>query len=311
MSIDLHIHSDASDGAYSPIQILEMACEARLEAIAITDHDTVDGVHRALACGIPEKIRFLTGIEISAAPPRGFPCGGSFHLLGYGFRPDDPELKRTLLVLQEARRNRNPRIIDRLNRMGIDLTVEELSAPCDAESQIGRPHIARRLVDRGFAASIDDAFDRYLGKGQPAFVDKHRIPCEEAIRMIREAGGVPVLAHPGLLKLPNAADIADIVGALAAQGLQGIEIEYPEHTVAQKEVYRELARRYDLLMTGGSDFHGEIKPEIRLGTGYGDLAVPFRFYEEIVRRRHRNPAPLTGSPLSGGDKDPLTASSHP
>lgn len=290
MNIDLHIHSDASDGSYSPVRILEMAQAARLGAVAITDHDTVDGMHSALAHGIPAGIRFLTGIEISAAPPEAFPLGGSFHLLGYGFRPDDPDLTRTLSVLQEARRNRNPRIIARLNELGIDLTVEDLKARFDADAQLGRPHIARLMVDRGVADSIDDAFDRYLGKGRPAFVDKYRIPCADAVAAIRAAGGVAVMAHPGLLSLPDGVGVPDIVEVLVGQGLGGIETEYPEHAPAQRKAYRDLAHRYGLLMTGGSDFHGSVKPEIRLGTGYGDLAVPFSYYEAMVRRLDRGPA---------------------
>jgi predicted metal-dependent phosphoesterase TrpH len=300
VNIDLHIHSDASDGTHTPPDILEMARQAGLAAISITDHDTVAGVQQALAHGIPKTIRFLTGIEISAAPPEGFSLGGSFHLLGYGFRPNDSDLNRTLTVLQEARRSRYPRIIDRLNEMGIRLSVEDVSHRFDAQSQIGRPHIARLLVDRGVADSIDDAFDRFLGKGQPAFVDKRRIPCREAIVMIRNAGGVAALAHPSLLTLPETVDIADVVGELASQGLQGIEVEYPGHAPAQKNAYRALARRHGLLMTGGSDFHGNVKPEIRMGTGRGDLAVPFRFYEEIVRRiRRRPPEP---PPCAAGER---------
>ena len=302
MKIDLHIHSDASDGACAPGRLLEMARDARLGAAAITDHDTVDGVRAALARGIPAPLRFLTGIEISAAPPEAFPLGGSFHLLGYGFRPDDPELNRTLAVLQEARRNRNPRIIARLNRLGIDLALDDLANRFNADAQLGRPHIAQLMVDRGAAVSIDDAFDRYLGKGRPAFVDKYRIPCADAIRMIQNAGGVAVLAHPGLLSLLKGIGVPDIVEALVGQGLQGIETEYPEHAPAQRKAYRDLARRYDLLMTGGSDFHGDVKPDIRIGTGGGDLAVPFHYYEKIVQRLDRGPSkPASPSPQDGAE----------
>lgn len=286
-----------------------MAGRAGLGAIAITDHDTVEGVHRALAHGIPATLRFLTGIEISAAPPEGVSLGGSFHLLGYGFRPDDPALTRTLSVLQEARRSRNPRIIDQLNRLGIDVSAEELAAHFPSESLMGRPHIARLLVDRGIALSIDDAFDRYLGKGCPAFVDKFRIPCHQAIAMIRDAGGIAVLAHPGLLKLPGTVDTEEIVEVLVAQGLQGIEIEYPDHTPSQKERYRALARRHGLLVTGGSDFHGEVKPEIRLGTGRGNLAVDYRCYEAIVRHLSggqgaADAAPRYDAPSSSAPRHP-------
>jgi hypothetical protein len=283
VTIDLHIHSDASDGTVSPIEILRMADRDRLAAVAITDHDTVEGVHRALAHGIPPSVGFLTGIEVSAAPPEGIPLGGSLHILGYGFRPDDPPLNRMLSTLREARRNRNPGIMAQLDRLGIGLTMDDLTERFRDDAQIGRPHIARLLVEHGVAASIDDAFDRYLGKGCPAFVDKYRIPCHRAIGIIRDAGGIAVLAHPGLLKLPETAHVQDIVEALVAQGLQGIEIEYPGHTPSQKERYRALARRHGLLETGGSDFHGEVKPEIRIGTGRGDLAVPYRCYEQILR----------------------------
>ncbi len=287
-----------------------MACAAGLEAIAITDHDTVDGVHAALGHGIPPTLRFLTGIEISAAPPAGFPFGSSFHLLGYGFRADDPDLNRTLTVLQDARRNRYPRIIDRLNRLGIHLNVTDLAHRFRTESQIGRPHIARLLVERGHAASIDDAFDRYLGKGRPAFADKYRISCEEAIRMIRTAGGITVLAHPGLLTLPEGVEIAEIVASLVDQGLQGIETEYPDHRPDQREQYRDLARRHGLVMTGGSDFHGNVKPGVRMGTGSGDLSVPFRFYEAILGVLAKSPG-RTARPSRGDDMSPPSPPSPP
>ena len=254
-----------------------------LEAIAITDHDSVEGVKIALRRGIPTSLKFLTGVEISAAPPASIHPTGSFHILGYGIDPEDPDLNAALQVLQEARENRNPAIIEALNRLGIDLTLAEV-VEAVGECQLGRPHIARVLVKKGAAASIDDAFDRLLGRGKPAYVEKYRIGCREALKYIRNAGGVPVLAHPGLLDFEKHTGLADAVATLADMGLMGLEVFYPQHSRGFTDACRRLARHHGLLVTGGTDFHGALNPEIRMGVGRGDLNVPFALYEALIQR---------------------------
>ena len=281
VSIDLHIHTTASDGTYTPAQVVSHAHRLKLKAIAITDHDTVAGSKEALLCGIPPSLGFLTGVEISATPPSFYPGSGSFHLLGYSIRLDDPKLNRTLEKLQQARKNRNPAIINRLNELGISITLDEVRREA-GEGQLGRPHIAQLMVKKRAVASIDEAFDRFLGTGKPAYVDKQRVECFKAIEIILAAGGVPVLAHPGLLDYKTDNQLDELIGELKKAGIQGVEVYYSGHTPDQTRLYAELAKRHDLLMTGGSDFHGTIQPDIEMGSGRGDLIVPYELFEKLI-----------------------------
>ncbi len=283
MSIDLHIHSTASDGTLTPREIVAHARKLGLAAIAITDHDTVDGVHQILRNGIPSDIQFLSGVELSTSPPPGFSCRGSLHLLGYGFRPDDPELARELQKLQDARRNRNPEIIAKLQALGIAITVDELDTP-DGQRQTGRPHIAMLLVEKGIVTSFDEAFDRFLGNDGPAYVDKYRIDCRRAIHIIRQAGGIPVLAHPALIHPTRNWSLDSLIATLKSRGLQGLEVYYPEHSEAETRRFQALARHHDLLMTGGTDFHGALKPNVELGRAQGGFSVPFDLYAQLAAR---------------------------
>jgi predicted metal-dependent phosphoesterase TrpH len=282
-SIDLHIHSRASDGTLSPAEIIALATSLNLGAISITDHDSIAGSREALLCGIPDSLGFLTGVEISAEPPPSYPGAGSIHILGYGFRLDDPELNRSLEKLQDSRRGRNPEIIARLNKLGIAIRIEEVEREA-ADGQPGRPHIAKLLIQKGAAKSMDDAFDRYLGNGRPAYVDKFRIEFSQAIELINAAGGIPVLAHPCLLELERAEQLEDLLQEMMSMGLKGLEVYYPLNTPQQTRQYSDLAARHRLLMTGGTDFHGDIQPEIQLGSGKGDFHVPFGLYEKLIER---------------------------
>jgi predicted metal-dependent phosphoesterase TrpH len=281
VSIDLHIHTTASDGTFTPEQVISHAHQLKLKAIAITDHDTVAGSKEALRSGIPPSLGFLTGVEISSTPPPFYPGSGSFHLLGYSIRLDDPQLNRTLEKLQQARKNRNPAIINRLNELGISITLDEVRKEA-GEGQLGRPHIAQLMVKKGVAASIDEAFDQFLGTGKPAYVDKQRVECFKAIEIITDAGGIPVLAHPSLLNCKNENQIDELIGKLKKAGIEGVEVYYSGHTPDQTRLYAELAQRHDLLMTGGSDFHGAIQPEIEMGSGQGDLIVPYELFEKLI-----------------------------
>jgi predicted metal-dependent phosphoesterase TrpH len=235
-----------------------------------------------LHSGIPPSLGFLTGVEISSTPPPFFPGSGSFHLLGYSIRLDDPKLNQTLEKLQRARKNRNPEIIKRLNELGISIALDEVLKEV-GEGQLGRPHIAQLMVKKKVVASIDEAFDQLLGTGKPAYVDKKRVECFKAIEIIRDAGGVPVLAHPGLLDCKNENQIDELIGNLKKAGIQGVEVYYSGHTPDQTRLYAELAKRHNLLMTGGSDFHGAIQPEIEMGSGHGDLIVPFELFEKLIQ----------------------------
>jgi predicted metal-dependent phosphoesterase TrpH len=254
-----------------------------LGAIAITDHDSLAGSREALLAGIPPALGFLTGVEISAEPPPSYPGAGSIHILGYALRLDDPHLNQSLERLQQARINRNPQIIRKLNRIGIAIRQEDVEKEAGG-GQPGRPHIARAMVSHGAVGSIDEAFDKYLGNGKPAYVDKFRIECSQAIELINAAGGIPVLAHPCLLELEDEAHLAEMLREMISMGLKGIEVYFSEHTAEQTRRYAELARQFGLLSTGGTDFHGEIQPQIRMGTGRGDLLVPYSLYEKLIQR---------------------------
>jgi predicted metal-dependent phosphoesterase TrpH len=280
--IDLHIHTTASDGTLTPEEVIFHADRLKLKAIAITDHDTVAGSKEALRCGIPHSLGFLTGVEISAAPPPFYPGSGSFHLLGYSIRLDDTELNQSLAKLRQARKNRNPTIISRLNDLGIPLTLDDVCKEA-GPGQLGRPHIAQALVKKGVITTIDEAFDKFLGTGKPAYVDKYRIECIQAINNILGAGGIPVLAHPGLLDRIRNDQFDQLFAALKDMGIQGVEVYYSEHTPEQTRLFAELAQRHGLFMTGGTDFHGAIQPDIEMGSGAGNLFVPYELYEKLIR----------------------------
>ncbi|MEJ5360080.1 MAG: PHP domain-containing protein [Desulfobacterales bacterium] len=280
-AVDLHIHSTASDGTLTPAEIIERATALGLGAISITDHDCLDGCREALACGIPGGLGFLTGVEISADRPAGLPGEGSLHILGYRIRIDDPALNEAFVALQAARGDRNPRIVERLRALGIPIALAEVEAEADG-GHPGRPHIARVLVRKGIVATIDEAFARYLGNGRPAYIGKERIATDRAIDLIRSAGGVAVLAHPGLLAIEEEGRLEALLGELKSMGLAGLEVFFPDHDPVQTERFARLAARFDLLMTGGTDFHGEIQPEVEMGSGRGNLFVPYELYERIL-----------------------------
>ncbi len=283
LRIDLHVHSTASDGTLTPSEILKLALELNLGAVAITDHDTIDGSKEAQRAGIPSSLKFLTGVEISASPPSFVNCSGSFHILGYAIKLDDPELNSILRVLQKARRNRNPKIIERLNGLGFDFSMDDVIKEVGVE-QLGRPHIARYMVKKRFVNSIDEAFDQYLAHGKPAYEDKYRIVCDQAIEVISGAGGIPVLAHPYLLHIQKRNELVKLIGVLKDMGLQGIEVFYPEHPREETTFYAEIAKQNGLLITGGTDFHGALTPEIQMGIGKGDFNVSYTLYEQLVSK---------------------------
>ena len=279
--IDLHVHSTASDGTLTPSEILAIAVRLGLKAIAITDHDTLAGSAAAISRGIPSAIQFLTGIEISAAAPPGFQFDGSIHLLGYGFDLGNARLASLLDVLKTAREDRNPKIISRLNALGMDLHADEV-APFVGSGVAGRPHIAQLMVKKGLADSIDDAFDRFLGKNRPGYVGKYRVPMADAIGAINDAGGIAALAHPYLNNLKGEEGFEPFLQALISMGLGGIEAIYPDHPETATAEYCRLARKYNLVITGGTDFHGEVTPGIQLGIGGGSFHVPYSIYETLV-----------------------------
>ncbi len=282
MNIDLHIHSTASDGSMTPGEIVELARGLGLKAIAITDHDTVDGVRSVLNDVRPDGLPVVSGVEISSIPPHPYVSKGSFHILGYGMRLDDPALTKALDRVKQARIERNPKIIRCLNEAGFDISLDEVAREAGGDV-IGRPHMARVLFRKGFVESIKDAFDRYLANGKPAYVEKYKMPCDEAIDVLRKAGGIPVLAHPVSLGM-DIETLSGLMDRMIEMGLMGLEAYYSGHTREWTDQYLRLASDKNLLVTGGSDFHGSFKADIALGSGKGDLCVPLAVYENVMNR---------------------------
>ena len=278
--IDLHIHSNASDGSCTPSEIIEMSEKMGLKAIAITDHDTIDGSRAALEAGIPPSIDFVTGVEISTGVPSFCQASSSIHMLGYFIHLDNENLNKTLNDLQKARRDRTPQIIQKLNNLGVDITEDDIMKLV-GDRLPGRPHIADILLNKGVIQTFQEAFDRFLGKGKPAYVEKYRLDPETAIKTILQAGGLPVLAHPYLLKLKTVDALEDLVVYLKDIGLMGIEVIYPEHDLHWMQIYSKMAEKYDLIVTGGTDFHGTYKPGIKLGIGTGEFQVSYSVYEKM------------------------------
>jgi len=281
--IDLHIHSTASDGSLTPAEIIDTASESGITALSLTDHDTIDGVKQILARGVQNGPAFLTGVEISCSLPPGCKGEDSLHILGYGFDAHNRRLNHTLEQLKQARADRNPKIIQKLNDLGYDIRLEEVER-LSTSGQTGRPHIARVMVEKQIADSFGHAFDEFLAKGRPAYVDKFRLSCNEAVHAVHEAGGVAVLAHPGLIEPERKETVETLINELASLGLDGIEVYYPEHSENQVEHLEGIAERLDLLVTGGTDFHGSFKQGVCMGTGYGDLHVPDALFDRLKCR---------------------------
>lgn len=272
--IDLHLHTTHSDGSFSTGEVMAFAKQAGLTALAITDHDIVDGIPEATAIGKELGIEVVPGVEISSR------LGESeLHILGYFLNWTDALLAQRLSTLRDSRHLRNPKIVQRLNELGIPITYEEVRALAGTES-VGRPHIARLLMEKQVVTSAKEAFDRYLANGRPAFVDRELPEPAEAVRWIREAGGVPVLAHPTWVRT-SAEGLRILVRELKAAGLGGIEVHYSTHTPSQTTEYLDLARQCDLLVTGGSDFHGVTKPDIEVGIGRGQLKVSQKLLDPL------------------------------
>lgn len=248
---DLHTHTQASDGMNEPSENVRRAFEKGLFAVAITDHDTVSGVQEAMEAGVQYGIRVIPGVEISTMAE-----GKDIHILGYYVDTNNSEFLNRLSDLRNTRNKRNEKIIDKLQKLGIDITMEEvilgLARELKPDESIGRPHIADTLVRKGFATDMRDAFDRYLAQGAPAYAPQPRISPQEACNWIREAGGTAVLAHPGLY-----GDDELVSAILEDAQLSGIEVFHSDHDLEDERRYQKLAEEFNLIVTAGSDYHGE------------------------------------------------------
>jgi len=278
-NIDLHLHTTASDGVMTPSEIVNYAKSRGLQAIAITDHDTIEGVEEALSEGRRAGLEVIPGIEISAEH-----SPGSMHLLGFFIDIHDPILRERLGYLQRARAERNPRMVDKLNKLGVSITFEEV-LKASGGGQVGRPHFAQVLIEKGYVRSFQEAFNRFLRKGAPAYVEKMRFSAEESIHFINDASGVAVLAHPKTLQLNDRFELENLILRLVQEGLRGIEAYYPEHFAFEVELYKTLAERHGLLVTGGTDYHGIEKNGLDIGVGRGDMNLPYSILENLRTAR--------------------------
>jgi len=267
--VDLHIHSTASDGRLSPEEIVRKAVELGLKVIALTDHDTVDGIPPALeaAKAYPE-LRFIPGVEISTDL-----ADGEAHVLGYFIDYTSRELESTLERFRNSREGRARGMVTKLGALGLDIDwerVEEIAG----EGSIGRPHIARAMLEKGYITTFEEAFDKYIGHGGPAYVGREKMTPEEAVRLILRSGGIPVLAHPFTVPEPE-----DMARKLKAAGLVGIEAYYKDNTEEQTGAMLDLAERYGLIATGGTDYHGiGSSGEVMLG----GVEVPLEAAERLI-----------------------------
>ncbi len=261
------------------------AARAGLAAVAVTDHDVTFGAAEAVAHGDELGVEVVPGVEVSAEWKPG-----QMHIVGLWIDPGDPELTEWLDAILGGRNARNTRIVARLRELGVDIELAEVEAVA-GDGAVGRPHIAQVLVAKGAVGSRQEAFDRYLAKGAPAYFDRLRATPEEAIAHLHAAGGLAVLAHPHYCGARDAGQLSEWVGTLADAGLDGIEVRYSTFTAADRRVAEQLARRYDLLPSGGSDFHGAAKPDIALGSGRGDLEVPAAWLESLRAARTAAPPP--------------------
>lgn len=250
---DLHCHSTASDGTYSPEDLVKLAAEIGLSALSITDHDTVDAYQRAIPIAKQLNLPLLSGIEFSTVL-----LGKSVHLLGYGFQIDHPSISSLCSKHKQRRTERNSQILENLKNLGLPVDLHH------GESSIGRPHIAQAMVEKGYVNSVQDAFKKYLGEGKPAYAKGESITVQETIDALHEASGIAVIAHPHLI------DDNYLVKHLIGHNFDGIECYYAKFAAEQDKRWLEIAERKKWLITGGSDFHGSIKPAIPLGASWVD-----------------------------------------
>lgn len=281
--IDLHVHTTASDGTMTPEEVVFHAAAQGLKAIAITDHDTVAGIPEALEAGIRAGIEVVPGVELSVKYP------GEMHILGYYIDCQNPILDRGLDLLSLYRSERNPQMVRKLQNLGCQISMEEVTNEASG-GIIGRPHYAAIMVRKGFVRDFADAFELYLGVGKPAYVEKDKLTPGQGIEMIVAAGGIPVLAHPKYLQLSDNIGLDNLVQELKQHGLGGIEVFYSENTPDETERYFSLAIDHGLAVTGGTDFHGSIKPELKIGKGKGNLEVRYNFLERLkeIKKRVKN-----------------------
>lgn len=276
-TIDLHTHSTFSDGTFTPSQLVKYAEEKGLKAFALTDHDTTEGIKEAKS--IETNVEVISGVEISTRYDKK-----EIHIVGLYVNENDADLNKQLKYYREKRVTRNFEILEKLNSLGVNITIDDVKESCTGDV-ISRAHIAKALVSKGFVGSYTEAFDRYLGDNKCAYVPRETLNYEESMELITKAGGVPVLAHPLLYKMSDT-NLENMMVKLRQKGLKAVEVYYSTHSNSDTQHVMAMANRVGLIYSGGSDFHGATKPKIDMGTGMGKLAVPYEILEKIRGERN-------------------------
>ena len=273
MRADLHIHTTASDGIFPPEAIVAMAKESALDVIAVTDHDTTSGIDAAKKAAAKMQITFVPGVEISA--------GGDLeiHVLGYGINPEAPVLKELFSSMQKERIRRAHTMLQRLALLGYPLDPDAVFE--NAQGSVGRPHIARAMVEKGYVSSVQEAFQRFLGSGKPAFVSREKLDTAHVIRILTQAGGIPVLAHPTLLHMPQE-QLYPLLTCWKDAGLAGLEVYHPSQR-SDFDSWLRLAKRFDFLITGGSDYHAPDRPDGPMGGTADDWKTAAHDVQHLLR----------------------------
>lgn len=278
--IDLHTHSTASDGTYTPAELAKLAKTIGLSAIALTDHDTIDGLAEFQTAGTALGIETISGIEFAALYPNYH--RPEIHIVGLGFDETHPLLLERMKEIKESRHLRNQKMCEKLSSIGLHLTLEEVAANAGGEI-ITRAHFANVLLEKGYIKRKEDAFSRYISPGLPGYAEREFLSPALCIQTIKDAGGVAILAHPTLYKL-DLAQLEELCKELISYGLDGIECQYATYSPAETKAITALAKKLSLLPSGGSDFHGKNKPDIHLGSGRNNLEVPYTFWEMLKTR---------------------------
>ena len=286
--IDLHTHTSASDGTDSPEELVALAASAGLDAVAVTDHDTVSGLHEAVTAGKRHGIAVVRGCELAVASPYG-----EVHILGLWLPEDPARLASALEGIRAARDDRNREMVEMFRRAGFAVTYPELLAVAAGES-VGRPHMARLLVQKGVCASTREAFAKYLGDGKGMYVPRVLPSPKEGLALLLAEGATTVLAHPMLIKAPLP-ELEILVGKLAAMGLDAVEAYYSEHDATATRRAKKLAERFGLGLSGGSDYHGAVRPDVTLGTVWNGNRIPVDVLDALLERRARQGLPLYGA----------------
>lgn len=279
--IELHVHTTASDGAYNPGKIVELAWEKGVRILAITDHDTTSGWEEAAGKTLQYPVMLIPGIELSTVHE-----DHEIHILGYYIDPDSDKLQNVLNLLTDARQNRACKIVEKLNKHGIDIAFEDVRKKGSPGGSLGRPHVALALIEQGLVNTVEEAFEKFLNPDRPGYVPRYKLAPYEAIALIKKAKGIPVLAHPGI-DCP-----VELLPSFIEAGLLGIEVFHPQHTQEMEKEFLRLACERNLIVTGGSDFHGHEQDEWRY---FGEMPVPaqsIEFFKSWLLRKNLTRKPL-------------------